>query len=83
LLDTSHLRDLAISDGGFVFDPLTGHTYNVNDTGLAILRALKEGETPDAIADRLREQFDVDRDEDLARDVEELISRLREHGLVR
>ena len=83
MLDTSHLRSLAISDGGFVFDPLTGHTFNVNDTGLAILRALKEGESPEAIVTRLNDSFTVDHVEDLPRDVEEMISRLREHGLVR
>ena len=44
--NTERLRELAISDAGFVFDPLTGHTYNVNATALAALRALKEGATP-------------------------------------
>jgi hypothetical protein len=28
---------LAISDTGFVFDPTTGHTYNVNGTALVML----------------------------------------------
>ena len=83
MLDTSHLGSLAISDVGFVFDPLTGHTYNVNATGLAVLRALKEGDEPAAVVARLRETFDVDQAADVARDVEDFVSRLREVSLVR
>lgn len=83
MLNTSRLAELAISDGGFVFDPTTGHSYNLNETALAVLRALKSGETPDAIVVRLRDTFNIENDEDVARDVGDLISRLRELGLVR
>ena len=81
--NTDRLRELAISDAGFVFDPLTGHTYNVNSTALAALRALKEGASPEAIIAQLHEDFDSDPDTDIARDVYDLLSRLREHGLVK
>ena len=83
MLDVSRLRELAISDAGFVFDPLTGHTYNVNDTALAVLRALKAGDAPEAVAERLGESFDLDPDDDVPRDLDEFIARLREQGLVR
>ena len=82
-LDTNRLRDLAVSDAGFVFDPLSGHTFTVNSTGLAALRALKEGRTPEAVAEALRGAFELEGDEDLARDLDEFVARLREHGLVR
>ena len=83
MLDTTHLSTLAISDVGFVFDPLTGHTFNVNETGLAVLRALKEGEAPQAIVTRLKETFEIDEAADVVRDVEDFLSRLREVSLVR
>ena len=83
MLDAAHLRELAISDGGFVFDPLTGHTYNVNSTALAILRALKEGVSPKDVVAQLRETFEVDGASDVARDVDDFVSRLREESLVR
>jgi PqqD family protein of HPr-rel-A system len=79
----ARLRELAISDAGFVFDPLTGHTYNTNPTALAALRALKEGATPEAVIADLRERFEADADDDIARDVYDLLSRLREHGLIK
>ena len=81
--NTDRLRELAISDAGFVFDPLTGHTYNVNSTALTALRALKEGASPEAIIAQLRDDFDSDPETDIARDVYDLLSRLREHGLVK
>ena len=37
------LGDLALSDTGFAFDPLTGATFTVNATGLCVLLAMKEG----------------------------------------
>jgi PqqD family protein of HPr-rel-A system len=83
VLDASRLRDLAISDSGFVFDPLTGYTYSVNDTALKIVRLLKEGAQPDAVAADLAAAFEIEPEDDLARDVDEFISRLREQGLVR
>jgi PqqD family protein of HPr-rel-A system len=81
--DTSRLRDLATSDAGFVFDPVTGHTFTANATGLLVLRALKAGRSLDDAAAELAEVFELEGGEDVARDLEELVARLREHGLVR
>ena len=83
VLDVSRLRDLAISDAGFVFDPLTGHTYNVNETALAALRALKAGESLDRVKASLQDNFDVEPEIDVARDLDDFLSHLREQGLVR
>jgi PqqD family protein of HPr-rel-A system len=82
-LDTTRLRDLAVSDGGFVFDPVTGQTFTVNDTGLFALRALKDAQRVDDIAASLASVFEVDGSEDIARDLDGFVARLREQGLVR
>ena len=81
--ETSRLRDLAISESGFVFDPMTGHTFTVNPTGLFVLRALEEGCTEEEAVAKVADAFDAMGEEDIARDVSEFVSRLREHGLVR
>jgi len=81
-VDTTKLRQLAISDAGFVFDPMSGHTFSVNPTGRRVLSLLKEGQDTDAIAARLAEEFELEGGEDLARDVEDFLARLREHALV-
>lgn len=80
--DTSRLRSLAISESGFLFDPVTGHTFNVNATGLAILQALKAGKSEDEVVAMLAEDFEQEGGEDVGRDVEEFLARLREHGLL-
>jgi PqqD family protein of HPr-rel-A system len=82
-MDTARLAELAISDTGFVFDPTTGHTYNLNATALVLLRALKAGAPMEAALAELGASFDVEPGHDVGRDVEEFVSRLREHGLIK
>jgi PqqD family protein of HPr-rel-A system len=79
----NRLHDLALSDSGFVFDPLTGHTFTINLTGQLALRCLKDGMSPAAIAQRVSEEFATGPDEDPARDVQDFVLQLREHGLVK
>lgn len=82
-LDVSRLKQLAINESGFVFDPVTGHTFTLNDTGLALLQRLKDGLPVDVAADEMAQQFELDGSEDVARDVDDFMSRLREHGLLK
>ena len=81
-LDVNRLRDLAISDTGFVFDPVTGRTFTVNETGLLVLQTLKAGEGLLVAARALVDAFDVQESEDLAADVEDFVARLREQGFI-
>lgn len=54
------LTRLALSDSGFVFDPVTGNSFTVNGSGLAILRRLQHETDLDRIVASLCEEFDVD-----------------------
>lgn len=78
----TRLRNLAVSDSGFLFDPYTGSTFSVNATGRAILDLLKQGLEPDKVRDRLREQFEVGPADDLDRDVREFLLLLRDQGIL-
>ena len=73
---------LAISDSGFVFDPVSGRVFTVNATGLAVVNALKSGEQPDAVPGLIAGAFEGEGGEDIAADVEEFVAHLREEGLV-
>ena len=75
------LKDLAISDTGFVFDPFSGATYTVNDTARCVLDGLKRGLARDELVALLGERFDTAGD-DLARDLDDLVRSLRLFGLV-
>ena len=76
------LQKLAISDEGFIFDPETGSSFTVNQTGLFILKLLKEGKSQEEIVEALTEEFDVSREE-AARDLIDFLEQLRLNGLLR
>ncbi len=75
------LKDLAVSETGFVFDPVSGGTFNTNATGRIVLEGMRDLQTRDDIKARLRADFTV-RDEDLDRDLDEFVFLLREGGLL-
>jgi hypothetical protein len=76
------LKDIAISESGFVFDPFTGVTFSVNATGKLILLQLREGRSPDQLDAALRESFELFEDDDPSRDVHEFLGLLREQGVL-
>ena len=71
------LRRLAISESGFVFDPVSGHNFTVNDTGLVILRRLQQSQDFARLLQELQQDFQADPNE-IERDVMEFIGMLRE-----
>ncbi len=71
------LRRLAISESGFVFDPVSGHNFTVNDTGLLILRHLQQNQDFSTLVKRLQQEYDATPN-DIERDVIEFIGMLRE-----
>ena len=75
------LKDLAVSETGFVFDPYSGATFSLNASALCILRGLKEGLDREELLDRLEELFDVT-DADLSRDIDEFLELLRYNGVL-
>ncbi len=75
------LSRLAISEEGFVFDPLTGESFTVNQTGLFILKRLKENKSQEEIIKELTESFEVSKEE-AERDVVDFIEKLRSYRLV-
>ena len=70
------LRRLAISESGFVFDPMSGHHFTVNETGLEILRYLQKDQDLDELLAMLGEEYSAGTRE-LERDVLEFAGMLR------
>ncbi|WP_297492845.1 HPr-rel-A system PqqD family peptide chaperone [Persephonella sp.] len=75
------LSQLAINEEGFVFDPLTGESFTVNQTGLLILKDLKEGKSQEEIIKDITENFEVSQDE-AERDLIDFIEKLRSYRLI-
>jgi PqqD family protein of HPr-rel-A system len=75
------IKDIAINDTGFVFDPYSGGTFTLNSTGLVIVRSLRDGQSQSEIVARLRTEFDGVTGK-LEEDVQDFMRSLREFGLL-
>ena len=77
----NRIARLAVNDEGFVFDPQTGESFTVNQTGKTILKALIDSKAEDDIAIQLTEQFEVSNQEAQA-DVRDFLHNLRAYQLL-
>jgi PqqD family protein of HPr-rel-A system len=75
------LKRLAINEEGFIFDPETGNSFVVNQTGLFILKKLREGLSEEEIIKQLTEEYEVDEDT-ARRDLYDFLEQLRIYGLI-
>jgi len=72
---------LAINDEGFIFDPTSGDSFQVSQTGLQILSGMKADKADGEIAQALAETFEVSL-EDAQRDVADFRASLKNLNLV-
>ena len=80
-MDIARLHNLAISSTGFVFDPVSGNSFNTNETGIIILNKLKEEKEISSIAQTLSEEYEIDNNS-AEQDVIQLIETLRSYYLI-
>lgn len=74
------LSQLALNDDGFVFNPNTGDSFQVSETGAFVLKALKKGRSDEEVAQMLTEEFTVTL-EDAKRDCVDFRGHLKNLGL--
>lgn len=53
--------NVAISENGFVFNPSTGDSFTMNNTGKEVIMLIKEGKSIDQINNLLIDKYDVDK----------------------
>jgi hypothetical protein len=53
-------EEIKISDNGFVFNPETGDSFNINSSGLELIRLLSQGKDFEVIKTIFLEKFEVD-----------------------
>lgn len=56
------IKNIALSDTGFVFNPSTGDSFSVNPIGLSILKDFKDGKSEDEIKKRLYSEYQTDKE---------------------
>ncbi|NPB05095.1 MAG: PqqD family protein [Aquificae bacterium] len=75
------LRRLALNEEGFIFDPETGNSFVTNQTGLFIIKKLREGLSEEEVVKALLEEFEVD-EETARRDFYDFVEQLRILGIL-
>ncbi|RTZ60621.1 MAG: PqqD family protein [Gammaproteobacteria bacterium] len=75
------LKRLAINEEGFAFDPETGNSFVLNQTGLFIVKKLREGLSEEEIISEILKEFEVD-EETARRDFYDFMEQLRILGLI-
>ena len=53
-------KNIAISDSGFVFDPLSGESFALNPMGLEIIQLIKNGLTHQELSEAILGIYEVD-----------------------
>ncbi|RLD53345.1 MAG: PqqD family protein [Bacteroidetes bacterium] len=53
-------KNIAVSETGFLFDPNSGESFSLNETGKKILQFLKEEKPEDQISEWFVKNYEVD-----------------------
>ncbi len=78
---SAKLRNLAISESGFVFSPSTGNTFVLNETGTFVLKKLMQGISREALITELLSTYTVSQDQ-AERDLSDLLVQMKEMGIL-
>lgn len=73
--------NIAASANGFLFNPISGESFTLNQTGVAILEMLHQEISQKELLDKLHQKFDVDKNL-LEKDVHEFIMLLKEQQIL-
>jgi len=73
-------KNIAISDTGFVFNPLNGESFSVNPIGVEIVNFLKEEKTFEEITKIMIVKYSVD-ETTFEKDYNDFVGILKHHNL--
>lgn len=73
--------NLAVSESGFLFSPLTGESFTLNPIANMILHYLKTGKTLTEIKSELLNEYDID-SSSLEKDIDDFINQLINYKIV-
>lgn len=77
-LDNKLLQQLSISDNGFVFDPITGQSFTVNETGVELLRLFQQESNIEVVVRQQCKKYKADSRE-IERDILDFTSNLNRY----
>ncbi len=74
-------KDIAVSEAGLVFNPVTGESFSLNPIGLQIIRLITGGNNYQEISSAILEQYQTDRTT-FEKDYQDFIALLEQHNLL-
>ena len=80
-LSRQKLSRLAINEEGFIFNPNSGDSYQVSETGMLIIEEMKFGKSEEEIALLIEKKYSVNFEEAM-RDVVDFRAALKTLGLI-
>lgn len=75
------VKEVKISENGFVFNSKTGDSFNLNPTGLALIKLISEGKELDEIRKEFVSTYEVD-DLTFEKDFYEFFTLLKHHQIM-
>ncbi len=76
----SNLSNLVIDENNMVFDPITGTSYQINESAKEILNLLKKGFSKEKIIEELSKIYDIPKEE-LFIDINDFLRKLQILGI--
>jgi PqqD family protein of HPr-rel-A system len=70
------LAELSVTESGFVFDPRTGSSYSLNESGVRLFELLKDNRSEEEIRAVMTTEFEVS-GETLERDLFDFLCQLK------
>lgn len=61
-MNIERIKELAMSDNGFIFDQTTGYSYNTNELGYFVLKLIHDGLDKQEIMQKVLEEYEVSED---------------------
>ena len=74
-------KNVAISEAGLLFNPVTGESYSVNPIGVEILTLMREEKSPDQIIKTILDKYTTDK-ATFEKDYHDFMGILTHHNLL-
>jgi hypothetical protein len=74
-------KNIAVSEAGLLFNPVTGESFSVNPIGVEILNLIREEKSQEQISSEILDKYSTDADT-FEKDYHDFIGILRHHSLL-
>ena len=74
-------KNVAVSEAGLLFNPVTGESYSVNPIGVAILNLIRDEKNPAQISQVILDKYSTD-EATFEKDYHDFIGILEHHNLL-